>query len=270
MSYDTLLTYLRHVATDNFAQRLYEVSQRVTSRLNHGKKSDDKSRARRALIIRGYKPENELMALNSLLKDHTAGDSAAPTGNWFRGSTWKLHLSTAYWILAMLRSPAVPPLHEDDSHQLFLGQRHLDKKVKFKSLRDVAAGRISWAEYESSGMVPEMEMKDLFLGLWGRATVLCMTPDLTETMPFFKYKSRNVKGVAVDEAGNMSRPDLYSVWGNTLLPCVLAGDDAQLRSTVLSAGHSDGQGGYVNRFSNDGSLSALAFLRGTGWPVFRG
>lgn len=37
--------------------------------------------------------------------------------------------------------------------------------------------------------------------------------------PCEAWKNEIAKGIAVDEAGNINHPDLYSVWGNTLLPC---------------------------------------------------
>ncbi|KAF3070221.1 hypothetical protein CFAM422_006695 [Trichoderma lentiforme] len=48
-----------HVATDNFAERLDLISKRVTQRLNQGKANGDTTRARRALVIRGYLPSEE-------------------------------------------------------------------------------------------------------------------------------------------------------------------------------------------------------------------
>ncbi|KAL7943377.1 AAA domain-containing protein [Trichoderma barbatum] len=77
------------------------------------------------------------------------------------------------------------------------------------------------------------------------------------------------KGIAVDEAGNISRPDLYSVWGNTLLPCLLCGDDKQLTPQMMSFEQKDDQGYCINRFHQDGKVSALLFFKMTGWPVFR-
>lgn len=46
--------------------------------------------------------------------------------------------------------------------------------------------------------------------------------------PYRPWKEELAQGVAIDEAGNISRPDLYAVWGNTLLPMAMAGDDKQL------------------------------------------
>ncbi|QYT05109.1 hypothetical protein H0G86_012005 [Trichoderma simmonsii] len=56
-----------HVATDNFAVRLDLISKRVTQRLNYGKANRETTRARRALVIRGYLNTEEYGAfLNAL------------------------------------------------------------------------------------------------------------------------------------------------------------------------------------------------------------
>ena len=219
------LTNSRHLATDNFANRLHKVTQTATDRLNRNKPISDRSRARRALIVRGYKPVDEVAALFNILKDTTAGDNAAPTENWFGGSTWKLHLSATYWVLVMLRSPVVPPLHEDDALALHEGRRWLDGQAKFDRLRDLATCKISWEEYSRGEMVRKPVLQGILNNIWDNATVLCLTPALSTMKPFVWLKNERVQGIAVDEAGNISRPDLYRAWGNTLLPCVLAGDE---------------------------------------------
>ncbi|KAL6798043.1 hypothetical protein J3E68DRAFT_425292 [Trichoderma sp. SZMC 28012] len=48
-----------HVATDNFAERFDLTSKRVTQCLHQGKANGDTTRARRALVIRGYLPSEE-------------------------------------------------------------------------------------------------------------------------------------------------------------------------------------------------------------------
>jgi hypothetical protein len=102
-----------------------------------------------------------------------------------------------------------------------------------------------------------------------RADVLCSTPSLS-TKPLFKeWRSSQARAVAVDEAANMSRPDLYTIWGNTLLPCMLGGDDEQLQPVVTSEREQRPQGTFLNRHVADGKMSPLKFLKARGWPVFR-
>ncbi|KAL6699416.1 AAA domain-containing protein [Trichoderma pleuroticola] len=52
----------------------------------------------------------------------------------------------------------------------------------------------------------------------------------------------------------MSRPDLYRVWGNTLLPCLLGGDDMQLPPTVMTKDEEDEDGHHRNRLGADGTM----------------
>lgn len=67
----------------------------------------------------------------------------------------------------------------------------------------------------------------------------------------------------------MSRADLCSVWGNNLRPLLLAGDPLQLSPTVMNEKSKDIDGKYLNRFGPDGKMSALGFLQGTGFAVYR-
>ncbi|KAJ4860637.1 AAA domain-containing protein [Trichoderma breve] len=114
-----------------------------------------------------------------------------------------------------------------------------------RRLRNVATGVIGYQEYKNGHTV-----------------------DADRIRPYDFWKSL-AKGIAVDEANNVGRPDLYSVWGNTLLPCLLCGDDKQLEPRVVSFGQKDENGHSVNRLEDDGKLSALLFFKGNRWPVFR-
>ncbi|KAI6774510.1 hypothetical protein FGRA07_02499 [Fusarium graminearum] len=81
---------------------------------------------------------------------------------------------------------------------------------------------------------------------------------------------------AIDAAVN--RADLYSVWGNTLLPCFLFGHplhppditpNYQGGPTFMTTNEKDGNGNFLNRFAADGGVSPLAFFVATGIPVYR-
>ncbi|KAL6825431.1 hypothetical protein J3E69DRAFT_366032 [Trichoderma sp. SZMC 28015] len=107
-----------HVATDNFAERLDLISKRVTQRLNQGKANGDTTRARRALVIRGYLPSEEYGAFMNILRDPSIGDEAAAYRRWMPDANWKLRLSLTYWLLKALRildEEIVAALHEVDS-----------------------------------------------------------------------------------------------------------------------------------------------------------
>lgn len=256
-----------NVATDNFAERLDCISQNVIESLNQGK-TGDKTRARRTFIVRGYKPEDEYQAFINLLRDPELGNKAAPD-NWISESNWRLHLSPSFWLLMALRSKAVCELHEDDHSDIHAVQRRLDMSAVCLRLRAVATGAMSWQEYESGSMVHRDAINNMFCTLLQSADILCTTPALS-CQDDFKIWKEKAKGIAVDEAGNISRPDLYCVWGNTLLPCALGGDDRQFApANMTREDEKDSDGNHLNRFGGDARISALEFFRASGWPTFR-
>ncbi|KAF7547026.1 hypothetical protein G7Z17_g7999 [Cylindrodendrum hubeiense] len=257
-----------HVAVDNFAARLGLVTARVIDRLNQGK--EDTDRVHRKLIIRAYKQSEEINAFENLIQNPHNGDSATPRSSWKAPSKWKLHLSLAYWLLMLLRSPSVRDLHVDDSPTLHQIQGEIDGKQDMGHLRAVAVGDITWEEYEAKSTHPTGKLIETFmLSILGAADVLCTTPSLSNQDPFKDWKNRKARGIAVDEAANMTRPDLYCVWGNTLLPCVLAGDDKQLAPAVMTLKEKDSGGNFLNRLGEDGRISPLTWFEGTGWPIYR-
>ncbi|KAM0249672.1 hypothetical protein ACHAQJ_008969 [Trichoderma viride] len=258
-----------NAATDNLAERLNQISQRVTARHNEGKLAGDNTRARCTFILRGYKPDEEYEAFVNVLKGRS-GDEARPNGMWSIDSKWNLHLSPSFWLLMVLRSPAVRELSEDDPLAVYEMQAKMDIRGNCASLRAVATGVITWQEYESQ-KVEDGEIFAMFDHLLSNADIVCTTPAVSYQRPFKGWKEESAKGIAVDEAGNISRPDLYSVWGNTLLPCLLSGDDRQLPPTVMTLDNKGIEGDYMhlNRLGQDAKISALEFIRASGWPTYR-
>ena len=99
----------------------------------------------------------------------------------------------------------------------------------------------------------------------------CMIKDTFshQEVPYNMYKTEEAQAIAVDDAGNISRADLYCVWGNTLLPCLLAVDEKQLSPAVMTTKDRDVQGHYLNRHALDGKISPLLFFKSIGWPIYR-
>ncbi|KAF7558241.1 hypothetical protein G7Z17_g158 [Cylindrodendrum hubeiense] len=264
-----------HVATDNFAARLDAVTTRVTQRYNHDKAVGNPTYARRKLIVRVYKEQDEFDTFRSLLRNPHAGDDAAPSSSRIRPSKWRLFLSPSFWLLACLRSPAVrdfrpQELHLDDSIALHALQETIDQRGELSRLREVASGKITWEEYTDGKTVTNDQITSLLHAVIAAADILCSPPALAHTHRVASvWKNRKAKGIAVDEAANMVRPDLYSVWGNTLLPCILAGDDKQLGVVISTRDEVDILGNYLNRFAKDGKISPLEWFKGLGWPVYR-
>ncbi|KAF5530991.1 DNA helicase [Fusarium mexicanum] len=255
-----------HVVVNNLCARIDVVTCRVTAKYNSGKQPGD--RLHRALVVRGHKLYDEVAAFKKLLEKPDLGDEAAPFGTLGLRSKWKLHLSAAYWLLVCLGSDA-RPLHEDDSIKLHQLHKSLAESSDLARLRDRVSGKITWEEYANNGdIVGKAELEDLVQRIVEAADILCTLPALAHTeVILYKWKLQ-ARGIAIDEAGNITRADLCSVWGNTLLPCLLAGDEKQLAPVVRTL-EDEKDGIYVNRFGPDGVISPLEFIKGMGWPVYR-
>lgn len=258
-----------HVAVDNLAERLDKVDLYVCDRHN-GINSENP--IRRQVVVRGHRMETEYRAFTRLLIVPTDGDNAA-LGPKVKGtSKWKLHLSLTFWLLVLLGSHAkgVRPLPEGDSTSLHRLRDKINDDHELKSLRQVAAGTISWGEYEKGTVVSADKINALYEDIVSAADFLCTTPAATTNVhQFYEWKEHVARGVVVDEAVNMNRCDLADVWGNTLLPCLLGGDTRQLPPTVMTRGESDSIGNLYNRLPDDGAVSPLLFFQCSGLPVYR-
>ncbi|VTO83640.1 unnamed protein product [Fusarium graminearum] len=230
-----------HVAVDDFANRLDQITRSIAEEYNKGKKADDPSRLRHRFMLRVFTSNNELRALRALLEKPDAIDAAGKTG---------------------YRSP--------DSRLL------LEAASIFSLL--LATGNISYAEYSKLLADGDAIYKGFMTDMINKADLLCTTPANTTRKPIPTWKQRFASGVAIDEAGNMNRADLYSVWGNTLLPCFLFGHplhppditpNYQGGPTFMTTNEKDGNGNFLNRFAADGGVSPLAFFVATGIPVYR-
>ncbi|KAM0279118.1 hypothetical protein ACHAO9_011841 [Fusarium lateritium] len=256
-----------NVAVDNFSGCINKRTHAIAARYNKGKAPDHVSRCRHRLVVRAYSPSDEVAAFRNLLEKPYLGDTAAKSGQFVVPSHWKLHLSLAYWVLILLRSPAVPAMDIDDSKALHDLQQAVDKETDLSQLQQVASGEISWEEY-SKTQDPNGTIQNLMSRVLNIADFLCTTPANAQREPFSIWANERAKGLGVNEAGNMHRADLYGVWGNTLLPCFLIGDPRQ-SPPVMTIKDVDANNNLVNRFAEDGRVSPMAFFQGTGHPVYR-
>ncbi|KAF5691881.1 DNA helicase [Fusarium denticulatum] len=256
-----------NAAVDNFAYHLNKQTWDVTERLNVGKSLDDLSRYRRKLVVRLYSRNEEMNAFYILLTRPELGkevlNSWKVPGELNEDVNWKFHLSAAYWLLLLFESPAVDRrLGPDDSLALHELKKVIDEDTEFGAIRYGYAQHVSEA------------LGSIFTGLLDmlleEADMLCFTPRPCESDKYVPWKSRFAQGVVVDQAGRMGRPDLYRVWGNTLLPCFLIGDTRSEQPTIHTTSEKEpSTENYYNRFAGDGQLSGLEFLQGSGLPVFR-
>lgn len=155
------------------------------------------------------------------------------------------------------------PLHPDDSPVLQT-MRELLSQEEFASLRSVATGHISWEEYVAgNATVTSERLHDLFADLVRGADFLCITAPQAHKKEYEDFCDRRAQGIAVDEAGNMNRGDLASLWGNTMRPLTLGGDPHHPPTTMT--GKPKEQGNFRHRLAE---VSPLEWFQALGFPVF--
>ncbi|KAF4944564.1 hypothetical protein FGADI_12603 [Fusarium gaditjirri] len=241
-----------HTSIDNFAKRLDEGARAVAARYNTVTPEGDAERCRHRLVIRMFRPGDDINAVAEIVNNPQDIDWVPRRGEFSPKIHWKLHLSLAYWSLAVLRSSVVPPLHVDSKPGL---------------LRQWVAGKISTQQYAATpGAVSNLNK--VMCETMCQADFLCVHASDAETSSINYWKNILARGLAVDEAGSMSRADFYGLWGYTLLPCFLSGDPNE-QPVVLTTDERDADGNLYNRFAADGAVSPLKFLMATGVPVFR-
>lgn len=259
------------VSVNDFAERLCLVDRQVVAYINKDMSANDPNRARHSIIVRGYKLDHEIVAFRSLLERPHLGDAAAPSAHWHGESKWKLNQSLTYWFLLALGSRAVPKLEADDSKALHMLRSRIEGDQNLMKLRSCATGKLQWREIKTDLAISADTLGHLFGRLLTYADLVGTTPSLSEKKPYKEWKDANARAIAVDEASSLHRSDLMTVWGNTLLPCLLGGDDdIGLRSVVVKAKR-DGLGKerFYPRHSEDGSLSAFSLFKVSGLPVCR-
>ncbi len=258
-----------HISVDNFAERIFQISSHIAERYNSGKLEDDTTRTRRHLVVRGYRLDHEVEAFLNILSSGVASNAAKPKGFFGSPSRWALGLSVAFWLLVVLGSKTVRPLHHDDSTTLhdirsILMER---KSPEIGRLRQLVAGQMSFDEYRKGATLAKDDIKKIMATIISAADVVLTTPG-SIIGEYRQFWSR-AKGIAIDEAGCLNRADLYHVWGNTLRPCALAGDIKQLPPAVMELIEKDAEGNSLNRFASNGRTSALGFLQASGFPTYR-
>ncbi|KAF5573864.1 hypothetical protein FPCIR_13813 [Fusarium pseudocircinatum] len=261
-----------HEAIDIFADRLDQRARAVAARYNTVLPAGDDKRCHHRMVVRMYKPGDELNAVAQLVKNPEDLDWTARRGEFVERSHWKLHLSLAYWFLVVMRSSAVPPLDEDSKPGLVKLQAEIDTRPDLLHLRQWVTGQMDSAKYAATAGA----LSNINQVLWKilcQADFLCVYPSDTETSPIPEWKSTVARGLVVDEAGStnhyISEPSgLLRTLGNSLLPCFLFGDPDQ-KPVVLTTDEADGDGNLYNRFAADGAVSPLKYLMATGIPVFR-
>lgn len=202
------------------------------------------------MVVRGYNSDVEIAAFLSLLKSPKQPQVTTPAS-----STWQFELSTAYWLLIALGSGAARQIHANDN-------------VKLRALHQKLAASASLKSLQSCNQVDVRVVQYLLGRVVACADFLCTTPHMTvTTAPCERFKTQLAQEIVVDNAGGISRPDLYIVWGNTLLPCFLAGDASERLPAPM--GKKKGNHCHYHHHVADAAVSALEHLRASGMPVYR-
>ena len=132
-----------HISVDNFAERIFQISSHIAERCNTRKLEDDATRTRRHLVIRGYRLEHEVEAFLNILSSGVASNAAKPRVSFGSPSRWTLGLSVAFWLLVVLGSKTVRPLHHDDSATVHdIRSILMERKTSERSFMPVG----SWAD----------------------------------------------------------------------------------------------------------------------------
>ncbi|KAF5635925.1 hypothetical protein F52700_5238 [Fusarium sp. NRRL 52700] len=225
-----------HKAIDILADCLDKRAQAIARRYNTVMDLGDDNRCYYRMVVRMYSAHDEVRAVAHLVKNSEDLEWNTHRGEFVKESHWKMHLSLAYWFLAVMRSNTVPPLHADSKPGLLKLQADIDKRPDLLPLR--------------------------------QADFLCVHPSDVENPYITEWKNTLARGLAVNEAGSMGRADFYGLWGNTLLPCFLFGDPEKT-TVVLTTNETNADGNLYNRFAADGAVLPLKYLMATGIPVYR-
>lgn len=249
-----------NVATDNIRNRIADVNSRCVA-LYNGKYTG--ASLRDALVIRGYSVQSEFRNFWKILR----GEDMKPSP-WDLG-TWSLKGSVAFHALQVLGyvDANVPALSATSPVVLRHRQETLKGQEVFSPLLNLAQRKITVTEYDALSQVTRANITDIFEVLIEGADMICTTPSMAADKPY-SLANRICSAVVLDEAGAMCLGDAEIVRGNTLRPCVMAGDEKQLPPVLISARDRAANRQPRNRFAHAGQISALEFMKRSGWPVF--
>ena len=260
-----------HVAVDNLAARLHQVTTNVVEQANVGKQPDDPSRFRRCFVVRAYRLNHEIIALKTLLRDGpNATGKAAVNKGWKGGSKWKPHLSIAAWFVVLVGNGKhmATTLHADDKPALFELRAKLAADSRLDTIRARVTGRIQ-SGYNGPN-IKDGDLEEIFAKILAIADILCTTPAASENVKEFRrWRDEKARGVVLDEAACMHRHDALQVWGNTMMTLIIGGDHKQLRPIVLTGREQDAAKNFLHHLVHDGKISFMEFLQGIGFPVHR-
>ncbi len=258
-------------AVDNIASRIDSICQQIIDSANRNRRNCEREiqhanidNYNNIIVVRGYDIKEEVRNFEAYLAP-TPRPQKAELPATEPSTRWTLHLSLAYWLLLAIASPAVGTPQGSEHKKLWKIRHSKDPKLCW--LRQIASGQISWAEYMNRSSREE-DILHCFGIVLDDVDILCLTPAATEKHSYYReWKTERARGVLVDEAGNIQKADLYTVWGNTLLPCFLCGDIQQTPPITLTIRERD-EKGFHNIYCHNGRISPLFSFQVMGWPVY--
>ncbi|KAK4234512.1 hypothetical protein C8A03DRAFT_37707 [Achaetomium macrosporum] len=243
-----------HVATSDFAERLFGLGTKVSKQLGWPV----------PLVVRSYRMKKKLDAFETMVlrrsSSHIADSYAATKSD--------IRLSPREWLLKTVGAPGYK-LAENDPHALHKLHSKFQEDRRYNNLRLFLQGKSGslWKQPEgaSDSTEPATLAQELMEEIIVPADAVCTTPYFASQAPYSTFNMTKAKAVVLDEAGAMLEADALLVWGYGCRPCVLAGEE--LRPTLMSANETR-NGHCVNVFSHQSRVSVLEKLRKNGWPCF--
>ncbi|KAJ4113303.1 hypothetical protein NW768_011586, partial [Fusarium equiseti] len=91
---------------------------------------------------------------------------------------------------------------------------------------------------------------------------------MSTSQPYKHFNSWSARAVLFDEAAAMHRADGLLVYGNSMRPAVLIGDEKQLPPVLMTMNAKREDGTAVNRFGSDAKISWLSWMLHLNIPAF--
>ena len=173
--------------------------------------------------------------------------------------------------MALFGADKFARLEELDDPDLWEMVRAMGSRVDLTPVYKMIHGDLTWEQFLADKASNYKDwLPPLLEKILEAAKFVCTTPACGKNDDgVCLWKTTVARGIVIDEAASMTRADLACIWGNCLLPCVLAGDAKRVPPTVMSAYAKDTDGFVFNRLAEDGRISPLEMLQASGFPTFR-
>lgn len=288
-----IVTAPSNIACDNIEERISTMSDDIAQ-----KAVSSGTTLRKTMSVRGYGIDREVRKLLTLLngreiREHGELDS----------SPWKLRHSLCWWTARALglEVEGIDELGENENESLMALHSRLESLLRKKAPAPEAEGEYGNLEETAQQMKAFESFADLVRIARKRMTVeeyviqqqtadkplslrhdisrlmklvvdcanfVVVTPIMSASQPYESFNCWKAKAVLFDEAAGMHRADGLLVYGNSIRPAVIFGDEKQLPPVLLSMGDRRDDGTAVNRFEQDAKISWLSWMLHLHIPAF--